>query len=340
MLQLSYSSLAEFQLCPRKWYFNRVERRSRRGGTDRSLAFGQAFHAAQETLWSSEDTDSAAKLGAVLRRWQEAADEEGLGFEDRVLGEVLLIGYSVRWDDFRLTHNMLPIAEERAVVPVLDLKGNPDPDLSLCIVLDVRCFDEEGQTIPVEHKTTTSDIDDGSPYWQRMDKSMQVSLYYMALSDAGHQVGHVLLDAVKAPKMTRHTATPVEKRQFYVKAGVWGKVGDPKPGTRLVDETATEFAERVQQMVLGSPGTYFARHKLYRDEMELDRVRADLWQQGQLMKQAVDMNLFPRVYPQSCRAFNRECQYLPVCEGEADITDERLYRIRPASRDSVEQLWK
>ena len=338
-MQLSYSSISEFQLCPRKWYFNRIERRSRRGGNDRSLGFGTAFHAAQEVLWGSDGT-AEEKLPAVLKRWQQAADEEQLSTEDRILGEVLLIGYSVRWDDFKLTHNMLPIVEERAVVPVLDLNGNPDPDLELCIVLDVRTLTADGETIPVEHKTTTSPIDEGAPYWQRMDQSMQVSLYYMALSDAGHQVGHVLLDAVRAPKMERHLATPVEKRQFYVKAGAWGKVGDPKPGTRIVDETPEEFVQRVQEMVLGNPGGYYARHKLYRDEFELERTRADLWMQGKLMQYAVDNNLFPRNYPEACTKFNRECQYLPVCKGEVEITDERVYQIRPHSRDSVEQLWK
>lgn len=339
-LQLSYSSISEFQTCPRKWYYNRALRRSKRSHGDRSLGFGTAFHAAQEVLWGSEEQDQQTKLKDCLRAWNTAADGEGLGFEDRLLGEVLLIGYSIRWDDFRLTHNMLPIVEERAVVPVLDLKGNPDPELMLCVVFDVRCFDEDGQTVVVEHKTTTSPLDEGAPYWQRMDQSQQVSLYYLALSDNGHQVGHVVLDAVRAPKTTRLMATPVEKREFYVKNGSWGKAGDPKPGTRLVDETAQEFATRIQDMVLGNPNAFYARHKLYRDEFELERTRADLWMQGQLMKRCVDENLFPRNFPEACMKFNRECQYLPVCKGEVDIEDERVYRIRPKERDESEDLWK
>ncbi len=336
-LQLSYSSISEFQACPRKWYYNRVERRTRRGNHDRALGFGTAFHKAQEALWGSDDPE---KLKLALTAFRTSADEEQLGFEDRVLGEVLLIGYSIRWDDFKLTHQMLPIVEERAVVPVLDPSGNPDPDLDLVIVLDVRCLDEEGQTIPVEHKTTQSPIDEGAPYWQRMDQSQQVSLYYLALSDNGHQVGHVLLDAVRAPKLDRLLATPVERRQFYVKNGVWGKAGDPKPGTRLVEETPDEFAARVQELILSAPNTYYARHKLYRDELELSRVRADLWQTGQLMKRAVDAGLFPRNFPDACFKYNRECPYLPVCKGEVEINDERVYRIRPRERDESEQLWK
>jgi hypothetical protein len=224
---------------------------------------------------------------------------------------------------------------------VLDPKGNPDPDLELVIVLDVRCFDQEGQTIPVEHKTTASPIDEGAPYWQRMEASQQVSLYYLALSDNGHQVGHVLLDAVRAPRLERLKATPVERRQFYVKAGPWGNPGDPKPGTRLVEETVEEFSARVREMILDNPNAFYARRALYRVDIELSRVRADLWQQGQLMKHAIDAGLFPRNMPDACFKYNRECPYLPVCKGEVDITDERVYKIRKRERDEVEdQLWR
>jgi hypothetical protein len=302
----------------------------------RALGFGIAFHEAQAALWEGGDH----ALDKARTAWAVAAARETLSFEDTLLGEVLLLGYSLRWDDFRLNYQGAPLVERRVTVPVLDLQGNPDPELELVCVFDVVAMDEDGTTVPVEHKTTTSAIDPGSAYWTRLDNNLQASIYYVVAGDAGRPIKHILWDVIKAPRLERMLATPVERREFYVKPPKGKAAGDPKPGTRLVDETADEFAVRVMDQILTDPGSYFQRQAIYRSDDEVARVRADIWMTGQAMLHAERTGAYPRNLD-SCQKYGRPCPYLPVCTGQADIDDDRVYTIRRRNDAGAEVgLWK
>lgn len=336
MIRLSYSAITEFQTCPRKYYYSSVLKRGARGSMGRALGFGLAFHEAQAVLWEGGDD----RLDKARARWSEAAAREALSFEDTLLGEVLLLGYSLRWDDFRLNYQGAPLVERRVTVPVLDLQGNPDPELELVCVFDVVAMDMDGTTVPVEHKTTTSPIDPGAPYWQRLEMNLQASIYYIVAGDAGRPVNHILWDVIKAPRLERLLATPVERREFYTRPPKGKSAGDPKPGTRLVDETADEFAARVMDQILTDPAGYFQRQAIYRSEDEIARVRADIWMTGQSMLHSLRTGAYPRNLD-SCQKFNRPCPYLPVCTGQTDIEDERVYTIRRRNDAAGnEGLWK
>lgn len=287
--------------------------------------------------WQGEREDPA-RLRSAIEAWNGAALEGRLGYEDSLLGQVLLIGYSLRYDDMRLFFQGAPLVEQRVVGPVLDLAGNPDPDLEVTAVFDIVAYDQEGNTVVVEHKTTKSPIDPGAAYWPRLDLNLQASLYYVVASDHGRSVNHILWDVVKAPELKKLNATPIDKREFYVKSGKWGEAGDPKPGTRLVDETAEQFATRVQELILSNPGAFYARQPVHRSEDEQARTRADLWMVGRQMVHAVENDCYPRNFD-GCHKFNRECPYLPVCTGQADITDERMYQIRKRSDEKAEALF-
>lgn len=338
-IRLSYSAINDWQTCPRKYYYAWQERRVRVGQNDRSLGFGTAFHTAQEALWGWQgDREDPEKVRLAVSAWNKAAAEERLSWEDCLLGQILTIGYSIRYDDLGLFLQGAPLVEQRVVGPVLDLNGNPDPDLEVTAVFDLVAYDEAGNTVVVEHKTTKSPIDPAAAYWPRLDRNLQASLYYVIASDHGRQVNHVLWDVVKAPELKRMAATPPEKREFYVKAGKWGDVGDPKPGTRLVDETAEEFASRIQELVLSNPNAFYARQPVMRSEEEQDRTRADLWMVGTNIKRAVSDGAFPR-NPDACGKYNRDCPYIPVCWQGEDITDPKLYRIRARRDEKAEALF-
>lgn len=341
----SYSAITDWQRCPRYYGYKHVERIDRIGSKGRSLGFGSAFHLAQAKLWSWEgDHADPARLQGAAQEFARAALEEGLSYEDRVLGEILLIGYTARWDDLRLSFHTPPIVEQKVIAPILAPNGEPDEELEVAAVFDVVAYDEEGRTIPVEHKTTVSDISPGSAYWNRLELNLQASLYYIVASDVGRYVGHVLWDAIRAPELKRLQATPPEKREFYVrkterKDGTVAMPGDPKPGIRLNDETANQFAQRVMGEVLSNPLGFYGRLPLHRDESELDRVRYDLWSASRQMLHAKETGLFPRNLD-ACFKFNRPCQYLPVCRGEASIEDPALYRVRESREPEAEKvLW-
>lgn len=344
-MRINYTAISDFQRCNRYYAYRHLERRVRLGYAGRALSFGRAGHKGQEALWGwTGDPDDPGRLQAALGAFGAAAAEESLSFEDTILGQILLIGYSARWDDLRLSYHMAPLVERKVTVPVLKPNGDPATDLEVTAVFDVIAYDLDGQTVPVEHKFTSTPIDPGAAYWGRLDLNLQASLYWIVATDAGRQVGHVLWDAIRAPQMKRYEATPLDKRELYKRAtrrsdGSTAAVGDPKPGVRLDDETADQFTNRVMEKVSSEPAMYFGRQPLYRDESELDRVRADLWQVGRAMQTAVDEGNFPRNLD-SCETIKRmrggiDCDYLPVCRGEADIEDERLYTIRVRERKPI-----
>lgn len=340
MLRLSYSSISDFQRCPRYYAHRHIDRRDRIGGGSRPLGFGRSFHKAQEALWGwAGEADDPARLQAATTAFSKEATLEGLSWEDHLLGEVLLIGYAARWDDLRLSFHGTPQPEVKVVGPVLNPSGTPEDGLEIAAVFDVVTTDVDGSTVLAEHKTTKSEIAPGAAYWGSLDLNLQASIYWIVATDAGHQVGHILWDAVRAPEWKRYEATPLDKREFYKRppAGSTAKPGDPKPGVRLTDETADQFAERVMSKVLTDPNAFYGRQALYRSDDELARVRMDLWSVGKQMQHAVEVGAFPRNL-QSCRAFNTECAYLPVCRGEADINDDRLYRLR-VRRDETKELF-
>lgn len=335
-LRLSYSAISEFQLCQRKFYLNRVAGYRPVGPEPRPLAFGNAFHAGQQAWWAGRHNDDpGARLAAAQAAFAQSAELSGLNLADQILGGLLLTGYGAIYADQGLMFHAQPVVEERVVAPVLNPQGRPDPDLEVVAVFDAVCYDEAGRTVVIEHKTTKSLLDDGSRYWERTDPNMQVSLYYIVAGDLGRTVGRFVWDAVRAPEYTLHTATPPEKREFYKRSGTWGKVGDPKPGTRLSDESPDEFAENIRNAIFADPGAFFVRRDLTRTPDELERTRSDLWTVGQQMLRARDTGQYPR-NPQSCNAFNTPCAFQPVCWRGESVENPRLYTIRPP-RDPFEK---
>lgn len=323
-LRLSFSAISDWQRCPRYYYFRWVLQRAAVAAAGRSLAFGRAFHEAQAAWWAGEG-DGAVRLIEAIKVWYEHADE--LTPEDRVLGEVLLIGYAAYWADAALRYQTIPIAERKVETPVLGPDGKPVEGQVAVSVFDVVAYNPEGKTVIIEHKTTRSDVSPGTRYWDRVELSLQADMYHLAALDLGRNVDHVLWDVVRVPDVNRLPATPVHLRETYQKSGPWGKKGDYKRNVRLEPESLDEFQARLTQMVLDNPEAYFGRKPIYRDQAQLDAARADVWGIGQEIEQALATGNFPR-NRDSCNKYGVVCQYSPVCNGSADINDERLYTIR------------
>lgn len=326
-IRLSVSAIKDYQLCPRYYYYAHVARRVAIGGDNRPLNFGVAFHEGQAAWWSRyADDDRSARLAAAIDAFLDRG-RNTLSPEDKILGRVLLTAYATTWSDSGYTFHTAPLAEQRIEQPVLGPDGRPDPNMVFVAVLDVLAFDHDGRTVIAEHKTTGSKIDEDGPYWDRNRFGLQPQAYYLAATDDGRQVSYVLWDVVRSPQLVRQFATPPEKREFYKRAGKWGNVGDPKPGTFLRDETLAEYEARIEQLVLGDPAAFLKRQKFYYSADQLEDIRADIWAVGQQMLAARATGAYPRNL-NSCMAYNRPCQYQPVCHSGVDIEDQNLYRIR------------
>lgn len=324
-LRLSHSSISDYLRCSRRWYLSWVERLTPVGPTPRPLDMGGAFHAAQEAWWTVDGTPEE-RLGIAHHVFAAKASSD-MSWEDSVLGPELLTGYAVMYGSDELRMHSVPIAERKVVLPVLDPDGNPDPDLEYTVVFDVVGYDSEGRTVLIEHKTTASDLNTAK-FWSRFDTSLQLPLQVLAAIDCGREPSKLVLDAVRTPLLKRQRATPIERREFYVRDSKYGAAGDPKPGTRLRDETREEFAHRVREDLLNDPGKFFQRKEYYFDEYSLRMARLDLWAVGrQMLDTARRGGIAPR-NPDGCERYASVCGFDAACWRGESLANEQLYQVR------------
>jgi hypothetical protein len=149
-----------------------------------------------------------------------------------------------------------------------------------------------------EHKTTTEDIGHGSSYWRRVTSiDPQVTIYLNGLQAVGIDCRGVIYDALRKPAH--------------------------KPSSK--GETPEHFEKRVLNAIAADPDRYYQRSNPVRLSAERRESDMDVWQTAQQIRESRRLGIWPR-NPDACMQWNRACDYLPVCTGEADITDPFLYR--------------
>lgn len=323
-VRLSHSSIQSFLRCPRLWYLNYVANLEPVGEKSRPLEFGTLFHKALEVWWTC-DEPSQERLRLASEVFSQGA--VNLSFEDRILGPLLMRGYAAMYGGDELRFQGVPIAERKVELPVLDLNGQPDPRMVMVAQLDVVGYTPEGETVIVEHKTTSSDIRTAG-FWSRFEDSLQAKLYWIAATDLGRTPSSAVIDVVRAPVLHRRLATPIERREFYKRATGDARVGDPRPGTRLVDETREEFATRVEEAILADPEGYFTRQPYPYSEHQINLARVDLWSVGAMMLNVLELEGATPRNPDGCDKYGGRCGFHAACFGEADLADEKLFQIR------------
>jgi PD-(D/E)XK nuclease superfamily len=153
-----------------------------------------------------------------------------------------------------------------------------------------------------ETKTTSEDLSPGSSFWKRTIIDPQLSLYIPALQAMGHDPRGCLYDVLRKPAQ--------------------------KPSKK--GETPERYGERCLAAIAEKPERYYARGVVVRLEAESSEAAADNWNTAAQMRDARRLNLFPR-NPDSCMSWSRECEYLSVCAGLADITDPIRFQHEPAN---------
>jgi hypothetical protein len=324
-LRLSHSSIQDFLRCPRRWYLSWVARLAPVGPVARPLDMGKAFHAGLEAWWTVDGTPEQ-RLQAAHQNFLAGASSD-LSWEDRVLGPELLTGYASMYGDDELRFHCIPLAERKVILPVLHPEtGAEDPDLEYTVVFDTVGYDAEGGTVLVEHKGTASDIRT-QKFWSRFDTSLQLPLQVLAAIDSGRAPTKLVLDAVRTPIMRRMKATPIEKREYYKRKQGLAEIGDPRPGTRIRDESREEFQARVHENIADDPYGHFQRRDYYFDEYSLRMARLDLWDIGQQMLGVARRESAAR-NPDGCDKYNSICGFDAACWRGASLSDSTLYTIR------------
>lgn len=352
--RLSVTSAAAYRRCQREYQLSRDYEPI---GRSSALAYGLMMHAGLEVWFRTVDVDLAIE---AIRAYARRADVDPF---DLASCEVLMLGYHERWHAEPLT--VLFVEQEFTADVVNPETGHESRTWELFGRLDAGVEDEHARAFIVEHKTTSSDLDNPF-YWVKLRLDAQISTYYPGVRSLGHEPAGVIYDVIRKPGKP-YKATPEDKRKYTVrkdkacpackrKGGaesaphvvcLSGDSEDPlavyatcsegrlvtDPGGKLYanmrerDETPAEYAERVAKDVGEKPDAYYRRAIIERTETDEREAAADTWQLAQAMRESVRLNRFPR-NPDACVRFGDTCPFFPVCTREVSLADSGLYKLR------------
>jgi hypothetical protein len=177
----------------------------------------------------------------------------------------------------------------------------------------------------IETKSSSEDISPGSNYWRRLALDVQIGTYLRGARTKGYNVIGCLYDVLGVPQLRPKMATPVELRK-YTKPTKKNPVSKLYANQYETDEAPEDFGARCLAEIVANPNKYYQRGEITRMEQEHRETASDTWGTALSMREAKRLNIYPR-NPSNCVSWNRECEYLPLCCGEASAADTMLYQI-------------
>lgn len=322
-LPVSVSMAQTWLRCPRLFWYTYVLRKEPIDADTAPQDFGTAGHAALASWWYEQD-DSTERLQRALEA-ARATDAWGrLSRAAQLKLRAVLTAYHSKYK--RQSWEILEIEEKHKLL-LHEARG-----IWLRLTPDAIARNREtGETWVVEHKFTSADITPGSYYWDLKDIDLQNGVYTLAARAMGYDVEGVLYDVAKRPGYRLRKATPKRKRQFYKRDGKYGKAGDPKPGTYLEDESENDFLDRVVDQIVQQPSAFLQRREYRLLEGDVEAAAEDIIGAARLIQGAGKAGLYPR-NQSGCKAFNRTCEFYPVCASQASLDDPGIYQTRPRRR--------
>lgn len=297
---------------------------------NQNLRFGAAFHAGldlhkQRLMEGHELLTDGEILAAVLTNSnpEQVYDEAAL--------RAMLGGYFWRWN--QMDREIEWIASElQFEMPLINPETNRSSQtFTLAGKIDGIARLPSGHLAVVEHKTTSSDIDQESDYWRRLRIDSQISLYYLAARHLGYDVQTVLYDVTRKPRLEakqvpvldadglkqvvdRTTGQRIENTNGTWKQSVY------EANTQMLltrPETPDELAERICQDLADRPDYYFSRREIPRLEADLEEYRYEVWQLAGLLRDCHRTGRWPR-NTSACIGFGR-CGYFDLCTSGYEI---------------------
>lgn len=357
------SELREARACMRRHKIKYILRRRTRHNAE-PLTFGTLTHTGHEA-WrraKSETSDPSDLYTAAV----EAVRDAAAGNDDvsefmLVTVEELMRGYTARWAD----DGLRTVAVEQSFdVPLI----NPETGAASRTFRIGGKFDGivasrvgTGERLHVEElKTTGSDIEPGSLYWEKVRAlDSQVSIYMDGAKASGFDVEDCIYTVIRKPGIKPLKATPEESRKYkepksrackackkdpsgtHVEDGISCVDGRivTDPGGQLYanmrdkDESPEEYRERLRADITENPGRYYARGTIVRLEHDVREHAFDMWQSAKMLHEAERSGFAPR-NPDACSSFGG-CEFLKVCCGEASLDDERLFRTADGRHEEL-----
>jgi len=304
---VSTSMMLDFLSCPQMWYNRHVLGRVPKVAAS-ALRMGKAWHESMEMWWAGKPYQECLK----------AFD----GIEDvyeRTKLAAMLAGYDARWGGDRNRYDVLGI-EESFVVPIVNPETGAEHDYcDLALTVDKVVRDKNsGNTLFVEHKTSSDDNDKSGDYWKRLAIDSQVSNYYIG-TRGKYDIAGCLYDVTGKPGLRPSKATPKEKRKYK-------KDGTLYANMREHDETPNDFGQRVVADITENANDYYQRGIVSRTDKQIEMAQHDLWQTANMIAAALESGETPR-NTRACRRIGGSlCEYFDPCTMTASITDGERYK--------------
>jgi hypothetical protein len=320
---LTSSELKTFRRCPREHRLSYVEL-VRPAYRDAAMRFGTLVHQALEAWWNASD----ARLAAALDVLSTALDVDPY---ELAKAEAMLAAYDARWRDEPL--EVIAVEAEFETAIVNPATGKPSKTYKLRGKVDALVHHiPSGRVLIVEHKTSSEDFGAGSEYVKRLRLDSQISTYYAALRDLGHDVAGILYDVLGKPKHEPKLATPEDDRRYVIDKRTKERRLDARQRER--DETVDEYQSRVLDAIAADPDRFLSRVEVVRLDSEELEARGDLWDTARILRESQLAGRAPR-NPDACASWGRTCAYFALCTGETTADDTTRYRRAPAAHEEL-----
>jgi len=240
---------------------------------------------------------------------------------------------------------VLPITNPRS--------GRISRNFQLCGVVDRLITHESGLAVS-ETKTTATSIDVDADYWKRLRLDTQLSIEYLAMLDAHHDLKTAIYDVIHKPGTAPRLVADLDPEGRKIVLDSSGNrvhkpdgsprlTGDKARGWELQSrrETPAEYGERLRADCIARPDTYFVRREIPRLNSDLDRAREELWHYTKLIREC---QIHGRWIRNDRACLNPRCPYLEICHGGIEVDEAmpsnflRLDYVHPELLDRKETL--
>jgi hypothetical protein len=181
-----------------------------------------------------------------------------------------------------------------------------------------------GQSIIVDHKTTSDDISDPSgPYWKNLVIEAQVSHYWLLEHLNGRKPESAMWDVVRKPSISPKNVAKAEVLRVAITRQYCG--------SQVSDESVAEMeatgreslemyeARLAEECIRERPQRYFQRRTIPRMDSEILEYANELWDNAKTMLHTRQLTRetgrLPQRHSGACFSYNRPCKFLGLCSG-------------------------
>jgi hypothetical protein len=239
----------------------------------------------------------------------------------------MVMGYDARWSNVQF--EVLPGSVEQFIQSdLINIDSSrPSRTFSLAAKKDVTVR-YKNQTVLIDHKTTSDDIEDpSSTYWRQLAVEAQPSHYMFIDLLNGVKVDYALWDVVRKPGISPKDITKADHERTAT-TGIYC-------GYQLSEETVLELragskrenlemytARLADDLINQRPTRFFQRRAVPRLDHQIAEHAREVWMLSQDIITARRENRWPR-NSKSCMAYHSPCKFLGICSGSDSEDSDR-----------------